>query len=297
MRLIDPGLAGHLAGGVTTLCHCWKLTRRDGVAMGFTDHDRDLAFAGVVFRAGTGLEAAEVTAERGFAIGGGDVSGILTGASLTEDDLASGLYDDANIELWLVNWADVTERLLLEVGSTGEVRRTEHAFAAEVRGLMHRYGEERGRVYRTTCSADLGDSHCGIDLADPTFAAEVAVTSTDGRLGFGATELGGYADDWFMAGQVRWLDGANAGMRVDVKAHRAVAGRGEVLLWQPVPRSIAVGDRLRITAGCDKRFATCRAKFANAANFRGFPHMPGNDFVVRYPLPGEAGHDGGSLFR
>lgn len=297
MRTIDPGLAGHLAGGVTTLCHCWKLIRRDGLAMGFTDHDRDLAFADVVFRAGTGLEAADVTAERGFAIGGGEVSGVLAAASLSEDDLASGFYDDAHLEMWLVNWADVGERLLLEVGSTGEVRRTEHAFAAEIRGLMHRYGEEKGRVYRTSCLADVGDARCGVDLADPAFSVEVEVSITDGRLGFGATDIAGHADDWFTAGQLRWLTGANVGMVVDVKAHRATPGRGEIMLWQPAPRPIVIGDRFRITVGCDKRFATCRAKFGNGPNFRGFPHMPGNDFVVRYPLPGEAGHDGGSLFR
>jgi len=297
MRTVDPGLAAHLGEGVTTLCHCWKLIRRDGVVMGFTDHDRDLSFAGVVFQAGTGLEAAEVTAELGFPIGGGEVSGVLTAASLTEDDLAAGLYDDANVEVWLVNWADVAQRLLLEVGSTGEVKRSEHAFAAEVRGLMHRYNETNGRVYRTTCSADLGDAKCRVNLADPAFSAHATVTVTDGHLGFGAEGLAAFADDWFSAGQVTWTSGANAGTAVDVKLHRAVAGRGDITLWQPLARAIAPGDGFRITAGCTKRFDTCRAKFANAVNFRGFPHMPGNDFVLRYPLDGEPGFDGGSFFR
>ncbi|MFC7399692.1 DUF2163 domain-containing protein [Chelatococcus sp. GCM10030263] len=297
MRTLDPGLATHLGEGVTTLCHCWKLLRRDGVVMGFTDHDRDLGFAGVVFQAGTGLEAAEVASELGFAIGGGEVSGALTAASLTEDDLAAGLYDDANVEVWLVNWADADQRLLLEVGSTGEVKRSEHAFTAEVRGLMHRYNEENGRIYRTTCSADLGDAKCRVNLADPDFSATVTVTVSDGHLGFGAEGIASFADDWFTAGQVTWLSGTNTGSAVDVKAHRAVPGRGEIMLWQPLSRAIAVGDSFRITAGCNKRFDTCRAKFANGANFRGFPHMPGNDFVVRYPLSGEPGFDGGSFFR
>jgi uncharacterized phage protein (TIGR02218 family) len=297
MRTVDPALAAHLGEGVTTLCHCWKLIRRDGAVMGFTDHDRDLSFAGVVFQAGTGLEAAEATAELGFPIGGGEVSGVLTAASLTEDDLAAGLYDDANVEVWLVNWAAVEQRLLLEVGSTGEVKRSEHAFAAEVRGLMHRYNETNGRVYRTTCSADVGDARCRVNLADPAFSANATVTVTDGHLGFGAEGLAAFADDWFSAGQVTWTSGANAGSEVDVKLHRAIAGRGEIALWQPLARAIAPGDGFRITAGCNKRFDTCRTKFANAVNFRGFPHMPGNDFVLRYPLDGEPGFDGGSFFR
>ena len=98
----QPGLAAHLERGATTLCHCWKLLRRDGAAFGFTDHDRDLAFAGTTFAARTGLEAAEATAELGFAVGGGEVSGALVSAGITEDDLAAGLFDDASVETWLV---------------------------------------------------------------------------------------------------------------------------------------------------------------------------------------------------
>src|SRR5829696_5399234 len=68
MRPIPQNLAAHLDGGATTLCRCWRLIRRDGASFGFTDHDRDLAFGGVVYAARTGLEAAEATAELGRAI-------------------------------------------------------------------------------------------------------------------------------------------------------------------------------------------------------------------------------------
>jgi uncharacterized phage protein (TIGR02218 family) len=134
MRSIDAGLAAHLDGGATTLCHCWKLTRQDGVSFGFTDHDRDLAFAGLVFAARTGLEAAEAASELGFAVGGGEVSGALVSAGVTEDDLAAGRYDNATVETWLVNWADSAERLLLDIGSIGEIRRADGAFVAKCPG-------------------------------------------------------------------------------------------------------------------------------------------------------------------
>src|SRR5215212_487708 len=180
MRSIPPGLAAHLGGGATTLCHCWKLTRRDGAAFGFTDHDRDLVLAGVTFAARTGLEAAEVASELGFAVGGGEVSGALVSAGVTEADLAAGLYDNASVETWLVNWANTDDRLLLDVGSIGEVRRADEAFVAEVRGLMHRLDEERGRLYRATCSADLGDDKCRVNLTSSAFRGSGAVTSSDG---------------------------------------------------------------------------------------------------------------------
>jgi uncharacterized phage protein (TIGR02218 family) len=103
MRDLPPALAAHLRGGVTTLCRCWRLLRRDGQSFGFTDHDRDLSFADTTFAARTGLEAAEAASELGFAVGGGDVAGASASAGLTEDDIAAGLYDDASLETWLVN--------------------------------------------------------------------------------------------------------------------------------------------------------------------------------------------------
>jgi uncharacterized phage protein (TIGR02218 family) len=297
MRSIDPGLAAHLEGGATTLCRCWKLTRRDGQIFGFTDHDRDLVFAGVTFAARSGLEAAEAAAELGFAVGGGEVSGALVSAGVTEDDLAAGLYDDAAVETWLVNWTNPDERLLLDVGSIGEIRRADDAFVAEVRGPMHRFDEERGRLYRATCSADLGDAKCRVDLTSPAFRGTGVVTATDGALGFATDSLAGYADGLFTGGRLTWTGGANAGLAVEIKAHRVVGGLAELDLWQRMPKPIAIGDAFTATAGCDKRFSTCGRTFANVANFRGFPHMPGNDFVIRMPRQGEPGLDGGSLFR
>ena len=189
MRSIPPNLSAHMAEGATTLCHCWRLIRRDGTAFGFTDHDRDISFNGATYAARSGLEAAEATAELGFAVGGGEVAGALVSAGLTEDDISSGLYDDASVETWLVNWSNVDERVLLDIGSIGEIRRADGSFVAEVRGLMHRFDEERGRLFRATCSADLGDSRCRVNLADPAYSADAIVAETDGALSISAEGL------------------------------------------------------------------------------------------------------------
>lgn len=297
MRDIDPAFAEHLAASATTLCHCWKLLRRDGAVFGFTDHDRDLAFAGVTFAARSGLEPSEVSAELGFAVATSEVAGALSAVALTEADIVGGLYDDATVETWLVNWADPEgQRLLVDVASIGEIRRTDHAFLAELRGIMHRLAQPQGRLYSLACAADLGDARCGVDLTLPAFRAEGAVTATDGRLVVQARDLGDHADGWFTGGRLVWTGGANAGAAVEVKHHRRDQGGHLLTLWHAAPATIGEGDAFTVTAGCDKRHATCRDRFSNTVNFRGFPHMPGNDFVVTYPREGE-GHDGGSFFR
>lgn len=292
MRDIPAGLAAHLARAATTLCRCWSLTRRDGLVLGFTDHDRPLAFDGVTFQETTGLEAAEGAAELGFAVGGGEVSGAFAAVGLNEADLARGLYDDARVSIWLVNWADVSERLLLETGFVGEIKRGDLAFSAEVRGLAKAFDEERGRLYTRACNADLGDARCGVALSP----VAGTVSTTDGRLSLGAPALAPFPDAHFSGGRLVFTGGGNAGFVTEVKRH-AADGLGTLQLWQAPPAPIMVGNALQVTAGCDKSFSTCRTKFGNGINFRGFPHMPGNDFIIGGVGPGDGALDGGSLFR
>lgn len=296
MRTLSPGLAAHVAGEATTLCRCWSLTRRDGAVLGFTDHDRDLSFDSILFRANAGLEAAEASSELGFATGGGEVIGALAASGLSEEDLSRGLYDDARVALWLVNWADPSQRTLLEAGFVGEVKRSDSNFTAEVRGLGKAFDEERGRLYTAGCSADLGDARCGV-LALPALGT---VSVTDGRLTITAPVLGSFQDGRFSGGRLVFESGQNAGFSTEIRSHRNADGAVILQLWQAAPRPIAVGDLFTALPGCDKRFATCRDKFGNGVNFRGFPHLPGNDFIIGGTGAGDPGagpFDGGSLFR
>jgi uncharacterized phage protein (TIGR02218 family) len=295
MRAIPAGLQDKLNSGVTTLCRCWRITRRDGVVQGFTDHDDDVVIDGTTCRAGTGLTGSEAAAQLGMAVVGSEISGALSDDALTDADLAAGRYDAAAIELFLVDWSEPTLFVLMSKGVLGEVRREGQAFAAEIRGLSDRLNQESGRRYTATCGADLGDSRCTVDLANPAFLGAGAVTMLNGTSVFAASGLDAFADGWFSAGRLSWTSGANIGLAVEVKSHRVTADGVALDLWQAMPEPIAAGDTFSVTAGCDKRFDTCRNRFANAVNFRGFPHIPGNDFVTRYAVSGEPGNTGKSL--
>ena len=162
---------------------------------------------------------------------------------------------------------------------------------------MHRFDEPRGLLYRRTCSADLGDRRCRVDLDQAAYAATASVATSDGGLALTSAGLAAYAEDWFTGGKLVWLSGANTGVATEIKAHRRDGGTAGLDLWQRMPAPIAPGDTFRATAGCDKRLATCAAKFGNVPNHRGFPHLPGNDFVLAVAASGHGVFDGGSLFR
>lgn len=295
MRSIPAALQAKLDSGVTTLAQAWKLMRRDGVVLGFTDHDRDLVIDGVTYRAGTGFGASEASQRFDLSVDGGEIAGALDDDALSEGELAAGRFDAADIETWLVDWSDVTLKLLVTRGRLGEVKREGTAFTAELRGLADLLSQESGRLYTAKCGADLGDGKCRVDLTNPAYRGSGTVAAIEGTSMLVASGLGGFADGRFSAGRLSWSSGANAGLSIEIKLHRNLDGEVRLTLWQAMPESLSIGDVFTVTAGCDKLLATCRDRFGNADNFRGFPHIPGNDFVLSYPTAGTVSDSGASL--
>lgn len=293
MRTVPDTLAARLASGSTQLAHAWILRRADGVVLGFTDHDSDLVVEGVRCVAATGLEAKDMTSELGLAAGGGEVLGALQAAAIAEADIAGGAYDGAEIRFFLCDCEPPFDIVLLDVATIGEIKRDETAFVAELRGPAHKLGEDIGRLYQQRCDADFGDRRCGVDLsrADLSAGGTVEAAIVQGR--YRVSGLGAFASGALTGGTLAFAQWP--GRKFGVRLHAVLGSATIVDLWL-APDGVKAGDRFTITAGCDKSFETCSNRFANAFNFRGFPHMPGNQIVMTLVQDGEPGYDGGSLF-
>jgi uncharacterized phage protein (TIGR02218 family) len=288
MKPASAELAAHLAGEVTTLATCWRLERLDGWVRGFTDHDRDLLIDGLSYVASTGFLPSAVKTGSDLSVDNLDVEGFLDDAALKPDDLAAGLFDGARIEVFLVNWADLGQgKLLLRKGFLGEVKRADQRFSAEIRGLSNRLQQTAGKLYSRLCRVDLGSSECGVNLAPltDTYAVTQVIAADTVRI------VTGRATGFFTFGKATFVTGANAGAVNEVLLH----DQQTIRLFVPMPRPIVVGDQITLVAGCDKTPETCHAKFGNILNFRGEPHIPGNDKVFSYPVQGgsRSGAQGG----
>jgi uncharacterized phage protein (TIGR02218 family) len=291
MRNIPEELALRLASGLTTLAHVWRVVRRDGEAFAFTDHDRPLAFDALSCEPLAGLLAGALEKSMGLGPDTASVAGALSSEAITEEDLARGLWDGARVDLYRVDWTDPSLRLHLFAGRLGEVRRGFSAFEAELRGLQAALNIPVGRVFSRFCDADLGDARCAKDIETVAFRGEGVVSEVLSGAAFRADGLSAYGDGWFARGRLVWA----AGGAGEVAAHRVEGGAAVIELLEPAGAVLAPGAGFAIYAGCDKRFDTCRAKFANTLNFRGFPHMPGNDAVQAGPVAGVR-MDGSSRF-
>ena len=259
---------------LTTLVFIWRIDRRDGITLGLTSHDRDLTIDGLIYRAAPGMIPSAIERQDGFDPDSIELSGALTSDAITQDDLAAGRWDGATLRVSAVNWeAPEVDPLFLVRGELGMVETGEGGFSAELRGPAALL--EAPVVEETTpeCRAALGDRRCGVDMAGRRRFARVAAVS-----GMAVTVDASATDGVYVAGTLRWLDGANSGIESRVVASIAAT----LTLREPPYFAVLPGTRVELIEGCDRRFSTCVNRFANAANFRGEPHLPGNDLLTRY---------------
>ena len=291
---LEAGFAAHIAAGVTTLCHCWQVTRRDGAVFAFTDHDMPLRFGGVTFRADTGLSARALAQTSGLSVDNTEALGALCDDGIREDEIEQGQFDGADVQAWLVNWAEPSQRMLQFRGSIGELHRAGGSFRAELRGLTEPLNRPQGRVYQKPCSAVLGDGNCRFDLSEPGYAEERAVESVQDAQSFRWAGFSGFEENWFVRGRFDVLDGPAAGLWGMIKLDYFEDAQRVIELWEPIRGALPEGTRVRLTAGCDKRMETCRLKFNNLLNFQGFPDLPGEDWMMAVPRS-DGANTGGSL--
>lgn len=290
MKTLLGGLQAHLDSGETTMVHCWKVTRNDGTVQGFTEHDRDLTFGSVTYSAATGFTASAIETTLGLSVDNLNAEGAISSETLTEQDLAAGRYDGAEVELFWVNFNDVSQRVLLSKGNIGQVSRGELLFSAELRSQSARLQQRTGRVYQRTCDAVLGDARCKVALAGFTSTGTVSSVAEGRRMM--VTGLSNDTSGYYSLGVLTFTSGDNNGLKFDVKSHSP----GLIDLWSVPPFSVTVGTTFSVVAGCDKKRDTCINKFNNVINFQGFPYIPGNDFITRYAIR-DSSQQGESIYK
>lgn len=273
--------------GSTTLCHCWKLTLKNGTVLGFTDHDRDLVLDDLVCRSESGFTGSEAEHSLGFSVGGSEITGVLKHDLISATDIDGGLYDAASVETWWVDWAQPDLRALLDAGIIGEIRRSDLGFTAEIRSLAQLFETPNGRFFSRLCSAQFGDSKC---KARPILASSRILQSVSnsecyiGLLDLPAdTLVGGYL--------------IHGGERIRIRQHLSVGDRLYLRLWNQMSSHLQVGEIVQLESACNKTREICDGLYRNIANFRGFPLMPPAETIFMPPDASAQMLDGGSFFK
>ena len=277
MKTASINLKNHLAQEVTTLATCWKVTLSNDTVLGFTDHAADLVIDGVTFQAAIGYTPSNVTTSNNLAVDNLEVTALIDSSSITEADVLAGLWDYAEVEIFAVNYEDLTQgHLHQRKGHLGNVSIERSQAQAELRGMMQAYTNAIGEVTTPTCRAQFCDARCGLTAASYTVTGSItSITDTRHIADSTLTE----DDDYFTYGLITMTSGNNNGLSMEIKGYTQSGGAIELVL--PFPYALAVSDTYSMIAGCDKTFDTCIG-FSNAINFRGEPHIPGIDKALAY---------------
>jgi uncharacterized phage protein (TIGR02218 family) len=262
------------AGELTSMAMCWRLERTDGAGLALTSHDATVECDGILHGAEPGMLPSAIKRSLGLEPHSAEASGALSADALDETDLALGRWDGAQVRLDAADWQQPgAEPISLLAGEIGNVAIDGTGFTTDLQGASAKLQQPVCPATSATCRAMFGDQQCRVDLAGRMIRA--TILSSDG----GSLTLDTSVDDRFLLGRVRYLSGANCGLSTII-----LASSGTGVQVRDLPRAaVEAGCRIELREGCDKTFATCAGRFSNAVNFRGEPHLPGNDSLTRYP--------------
>ncbi len=267
-------MSGFLDEPVTALSYQWTLERSDGAGLALTSHDQPLMLGDTIFRPAPGLMPSAVQRSAGLEVVSGEAKGALSARALTKRDFIAGRWDGARSHLFAADWQRPSQdHVSLQRGELGGIHTEGDSFSADLLGAASRLDRPICPLTSPECRAEFGDNRCRVDLAGRTLRASV-VEAAGERIVLNHTPEGR-----FLHGRIRWWSGENAGLWSTVIAIDGAA----LILREPPPSLVAIGESIVCHEGCDQTFATCRARFNNAINFQGEPHLPGNDLLTSYP--------------
>jgi uncharacterized phage protein (TIGR02218 family) len=275
MKRLSPQLQNCLSSKLTTFVYCCYLKLLNGKELGFTDHAENLLINGITYIANNSFQATTIENSANLAVDNLEITATIDSVLLTQQDIICGMYDHAYLEIFIINYQALnTGKILLKSGYIGEVKSQGEQFTAEIRGLSQKLNINLNQLYAPTCRTNLGSKYCKVNLATYQTKGTIFKVITNNK--FLATGLNPTIG-WYNYGLIRFISGLNQNFSMEIKE----SFESELILMLDMPYEIKAADEFIITAGCDKQFTTCCNKYNNSINFRGEPHLPGIDEILK----------------
>lgn len=274
----------------TKYTECIKITRTDGMVYRFTALDADLLIQEddsqfYTYKSADSFKLTALENQIGLVVSNMDVTAIVSDESITDDALIGGLFDHANIELFIAYWSNRSVgRLPLRTSWIGEIVLKGVQFQADLRGIAQKLQQVFIQTTSLECRWRFADSRCGLDPA--LFTRTVTVTSVESKDTFTAS-ISGPDQNRFQWGLATWLTGNNAGVEMEIIRNFNT----RIQLFLPMPFTINVGDQVRMIYGCDKTYTTCNSVYENVRRHGGEPFLASSDLLISYPVSIDDGED------
>ena len=291
MKTIGASLLTHFGQSFTTIAACWKITRTDGVEYFHTAHDNALVIDGDTYNPINGTILSQFEQQAGLGVDNLEVMFAFSQGGITKAEIEGNLFDGAVIDVFLINWADLTmgKALLAQDWLIGNIELRDYMAVAEVRSRAQLLNGSLVELYSPACRATLGDSRCGVDFgsASPYIVTGTVTNLTDRQIFTDSSRA--EVSDVFAYGILTWtggssIGGLNTGLSMEVQSYDPATDK--ITLFLKMPFEINIGDSYEMRWGCDKAASTCKNRFNNFVNFRGEPFIPGPDILLDYEAGG-----------
>jgi uncharacterized phage protein (TIGR02218 family) len=257
MKSLSNDLKSAIASGrIATL---YTLTCKDGTVARHTDFDAPLTHAGNVFTPAAGLARVQLSLSVGASVSSQSIASAWLAAP--EAELLSGKYDNASVDVFF--------------GRLGKIGWSADGFNAEVHSIQRELGKRIGAEVTAQCRHVLGcqaspeyPGFCGVNTASYEFTG--TITGQPLPASFTVSVDVPQAADYFAKGLLIVTSGVLNGKAFEIKKN---ATASSIELCLPPPAGLDVGTTIKLRAGCDGTYATCKSKFSNGSRFGGFPHI------------------------
>jgi uncharacterized phage protein (TIGR02218 family) len=198
-----------------------------------------------------------------------NIVGFLNSDDINEHDITDGLFDNAEIDIFLVNKDFLDgEKIYLAKGYFRDIQFVDNKFYVNIEGMLTLLKKSITENYSPLCRASFCDMRCKLNRTN--YITSASVSSVNSRTSFFSNDLVNFEKNYFKYGSITFRNGKNADRVVEVKENN----NGTVILGNAPDYDMEVGDNFEIIAGCDKTIETCALKFNNNINFRGEPNIP-----------------------
>jgi uncharacterized phage protein (TIGR02218 family) len=239
---------------------CWRVQSIDKVFC-FTDADTDIIFENETYLTGGYFTPGAIYSSSELGQDNFTIYGTIDGEVITQDALLAGEFADAYLEVFLIK---NNEKIILKTGWVGGVKYANNQFSLAIASLGAKTNKIIGNCYSPNCRAEFADQYCKINKEHYSFEGEVSSLAENSNIVIDVKR--NEPDHYFSGGVLELYNG---------KKYNVLGFyEGKIILDSVFDLKLELGDKYRITAGCNKTLEHCINKFSNVINFRGEPFIP-----------------------
>lgn len=278
MKNITNELKTNIGNTTTNLVRCWKFILKNNDIIGFTNSNKDFVYNNVNYNHFSSCDIDNLKSNLDIENDNFEISNFISSDLIKYDDVLSGKYDNAKIEIFIIDLSNLNDgRVVLLNGRISDIQLKNNVFIASVSGLKDELNKTLCDVYSPICRASFCDTKCKLNKNNYTFSGIVSNIVDKYSFYTNNNTILSKSENYFQNGVIEFTSGLNINQKTEIKQSL----NGLFILSTELPYTININDEFNVVTGCDKKFKTCCSKFNNAINFRGEPHLPGIDLLLK----------------